>query len=124
MYMLPESFAEMPFEVFRSFKRGQFSIFDKPEEGGTSLSWELCQFLCRHFSDPQIPNPDSKEAYLTRLNYFMQFQQYIEQLEKCEHAQVHLLPSLLKAFDKRYIILISKNILRLCKARGFKEMSF
>jgi hypothetical protein len=31
--------------------------------------------------------------------------------------------TLLTAFDKRYLILVSKNFLRFSKGRGFKEIS-
>jgi hypothetical protein len=44
-------------------------------------------------------------------------------LEVNEHSRENLIPLLLKSFDKRYLILVSKNFLRFSKSRGFKEIS-
>lgn len=43
--------------------------------------------------------------------------------ERYDYAREHLIPTLMQAFDKRYLILISKNFLRFAKGRGFKEIS-
>lgn len=140
-YMLPESIVEMPFEVHRLFRRGNFSlyetqsdrdkypddcklIFGESGEVHSTLTSELIAFISRHFIDAKIPNPDLKEMYLTRLNFLMQFQQFIEIFERDKYAKTHLIQMLLKSFDKKNMFLVSKNFLRFCKGRGFKEISF
>lgn len=92
-HFIPESYLENPFEIFRSFKRGGYSFYETEQEEREmrevfpdyrkehSLPVTLASFLSRHFSDPSIPKPDFKETYLTRLNFFMQFQRYIDILE-------------------------------------------
>jgi hypothetical protein len=32
MYLLPESFVEVPFEIFRAFKRGCYSLYETETE--------------------------------------------------------------------------------------------
>ena len=32
LYLLPESIVEIPFEIFRLFKRGQFPLYESEEE--------------------------------------------------------------------------------------------
>jgi hypothetical protein len=32
IYLLPEKFVEVPFEIFRTFKRGQYSLYDTEAE--------------------------------------------------------------------------------------------
>lgn len=52
----------------------------------------------------------------------MQYQSYINLFENQEYAQQNLIPQLMKSFDKRYLILVTKNFLRFAKGRGFKEI--
>jgi hypothetical protein len=88
VYILPESFVEIPFEIFRAFKRGNVPLYETeieqtetyPEEyntvyqgdlKSTSFSFELVRFISKHFYDTKIANPDLKEIYLTRLNILL-----------------------------------------------------
>jgi len=86
IYILPENFVEIPFELFRAAKRGNIPLYDSEEERLTykeeyletsrldptsSLTYELVKFISRHFFDAKIANPDLKEVYLTRLNILM-----------------------------------------------------
>jgi hypothetical protein len=32
LYLLPENFVEIPFEVFRAFKRGQHSLYETEDD--------------------------------------------------------------------------------------------
>lgn len=89
----------------------------------STLAQEVVKFISRHFSDSRIANPDYKETYLTRLNYVMQFQHYIDLLQNTEYSSKNLIPVLLRSFDKRYLLLVCKNFLRFAKCRGFKEIS-
>ena len=89
-HFIPESFIDTPFEIFRSFKRGGYSLYETEQEEKemkeifpdyrreNSLTVTLASFRSTHFADPRIPKPDFKELYLTRLNFFMQFQSYID----------------------------------------------
>jgi hypothetical protein len=139
IYLLPEAIMEIPFEVFRGYRRSQTPLYESEEgkklygaetcahilghQTETSLTFELVKFISKHFIDPKIPNPDLKEVYLTRLNFLLQFQTIVEMFEKYPFAQDNLVPMLLKSFDKRTMYLVSKNFLRFSKARGFKEIS-
>ena len=81
------------------------------------------KFITKHFIDQSIPNPDLKEVYLTRLNFLLQFSTIVEMFERYDYAQQHLVPMLLRSFDKRTMYLVAKNFLRFSKGRGFKEIS-
>lgn len=86
-YILPEICAQIPFEIFRAYKRGNVPLhetenditFDQQEYNevykgifkNTTLARELVKFISRHFYDAKIANPDSKEIYLTRLNMLL-----------------------------------------------------
>jgi len=136
LYLLPESFLEIPFEFFRAAFRGGIPLYDSAEEQlrlkdeydevyqntSSSFSKELIKFISKHFFDPKIANPDLKDIYLTRLNIIMQKQIYVDLIEQCANAQENLVPLLMKSFDKRYLQLVSKNFLRFWKGRGFKEV--
>ena len=84
LYILPELFVEIPFEIFRVLKRSHMNMYESeegfkqfPQEAqkvlveGSSLTYELVKFITRHFMDAKIPNPDLKETYLTRLNFLL-----------------------------------------------------
>ena len=88
----------------------------------TTLPEECVKFISKHFFDEKIVNPDLKEVYLTRLNIMMQSQLYIDLFEKDEYSQKFLVPQLMKSFDKRFLLLVTKNFLRFSKGRGFKEV--
>lgn len=100
IYILPESFVEIPFEIFRAFKRGNIPLYETEQDKvqykeemiqvyknqRTTFSEELVRFIAKHFFDEKIANPDFKEIYLTRLNIMMQSQIYISMFEKDEHS--------------------------------------
>ena len=86
LYLLPESIVEIPFEIFRGYKRSNTPTYESEEgrkaygtqecsrvlaQDKTSLTYELVKFVSRHFIDSKIPNPDLKEVYLTRLNFLL-----------------------------------------------------
>jgi len=86
LYLLPEAIVEIPFEIFRGYRRSQTPMYESEEgrklygveecskilgQDQTSLTFELVKFITRHFIDPRIPNPDLKEVYLTRLNFLL-----------------------------------------------------
>jgi hypothetical protein len=139
LYILPDIFVEVPMEIFRAFKLGGCPLFDAKgsdpaallaphfphadEKNPSTLAKELVKLVARHFTDPRIPNPDLKDLYLRRLNYLMQFQEYLNLLEECDYSRANLVPMLFKALDKRYLQLVCKNFLRFAKCRGFKELS-
>jgi hypothetical protein len=86
IYILPEEFVQIPFDIFRASKRGNLPLYELESEKikyadeyeaiyknqQTTLSQELISFISRHFYDSKIVNPDLKELYLTRLNIMMQ----------------------------------------------------
>jgi len=43
-------------------------------------------------------------------------------IERCGYAQSNLIQDLMRSFDKKYLMLVSKNFLRFAKGRGFKEI--
>lgn len=110
MYILPEIFVQIPFEIFRTFKRAKISLYETPEEQkgmfrkeyeeiyfteeikNTSLSLELIKYISRHFYDSKIANPDMKEIYLTRLNVMLQYDSYIRMFEKHAYSCSNLIP--------------------------------
>ena len=89
VYIMPELFIEIPFDVFRAFKRGGTVLYETEEEKTykykeefeavyntpfllqTSFAKELIRYISKHFYDPKIANPDMKEIYLTRLNILL-----------------------------------------------------
>lgn len=86
---------------------------------------ELVTFICRHFLDERIANPDLKETYLVRMNILLQHNCFIKLFETQPYAQEHLVPMLMKSFSKiinlRHVV---KNMLRLAKGQGFKEIVY
>lgn len=86
IYILPEDFMSIPFDIFRASKRGCIPLYEQESEslklkeekeralGGfySTLSEELVSLISRHFYDEKIVNPDLKETYLTRLNILLQ----------------------------------------------------
>jgi hypothetical protein len=42
--------------------------------------------------------------------------------EKYDYAQENLIPLLMKSFDKKFLLLVTKNFLRFSKGKGFKEV--
>ncbi len=38
---------------------------------------EYITFVCSHLNDPQIPNPDTQEGFLTKLNLLLQYSHII-----------------------------------------------
>ena len=43
--------------------------------------------------------------------------------ENDEYSKQNLIPSLMRSFDKRFLLLVTKNFLRFSKGRGFKEVN-
>lgn len=86
---------------------------------------ELVTFISRHFIDDRIANPDLKELYLVRLNVLLQHNAFIKIFESQPFAQEHLVVMLMKSFTKNINIRhVTKNILRLAKGQGFKEIIY
>lgn len=131
---MPEQFVEIPFELFRSFKRAGSPLYEEPAEytrSGdeefyvygrrhettqfTSISADLAEFISKHFYDPLIANPDLKEQYLTRLNIFLQYQKYIEVFERMDYSRENLVRNLMQAFERKHIFPVCKNFLRFAK---------
>jgi len=84
VYAVPVLFVDIPFELFRAFKRAISSnesfeaLFNPPETkigilANTSFQQSLGTFVSRHFFDEKIANPDLKEMMIIRLNMFLQF---------------------------------------------------
>ena len=78
IYFIPENFAQIPYEMFRIFKRADISLLEEEDKNnfeselfvyGTQgkrnlfngISQELASFISRHFYDPLIANPELKE---------------------------------------------------------------
>lgn len=93
IYFMPETFVNIPYELFRVVKRSDIDLLEEEgknnkeselfvygTEGKSNLfngfSNELATFISRHFYDPLIANPDLKEQYLTRLNIMLQYSKY------------------------------------------------
>ena len=112
-YFLPEKFVRMPFETVRAMKRARVTLYENDLKDGqefekykeeyeqisryqnhqeTSLPNEIVKYVSRHFSDPKIANPDFKETYLTRLNFLLQFQRYVDLFERDEFSRENLIP--------------------------------
>ena len=82
-------------------------------------------FISKHFIDDRIANPDLKEIYLVRLNILLQHNQFIKLFEQQDFAQEHLIIMLMKSFQKNINLRhVTKNILRLAKGQGFKEIIY
>jgi len=78
-----------------------------------------------HFFDPKIANPDLKEVMIIRLNMLLQYQDLIKTLESDSSAQNFLVPLMLESFgDRRWLCHTVKNLLRLSKGQGFKEITY
>ena len=82
VYAVPVLFVDIPFELFRAFKRAISSnenfedMFNPPETkigilANTSFQQSLGTFVSRHFFDEKIANPDLKEMMIIRLNMFL-----------------------------------------------------
>lgn len=82
VYAVPVLFVDIPFELFRAFKRAISSndnfedMFNPPETkigilANTSFQKSLGTFVSRHFFDEKIANPDLKEMMIIRLNMFL-----------------------------------------------------
>lgn len=82
-------------------------------------------FLLRHFCDPKIANPDTKEVMVIRMNCLLQYQDGIEILQKDPFAEQHFVKHLLICLEDRRIITHTvKNFLRMSKGRGFMEIIY
>lgn len=75
--------------------------------------------------DDRIANPDLKEHYLVRLNTLLQHNHFIKLFEQNPFAQYNLIPMLMRSFAKGINLRhASKNILRLAKGQGFREIIY
>jgi len=154
VYMLPDHVIQIPFEVLRMIKResqiiigsgmpiclpnyGQgisaeqeklfqgYILEDQQSPLQQTFYQEIVTFLSRHFIDDRIANPDLKEIYLVRLNILFQYNQFIKTFEGQDFAQENLILMLMRSFGKNINLRhVTKNILRLAKGQGFKEIVY
>lgn len=69
-------------------------MYNTQELVKTSYALELIKYISKHFFDAKIANPEVKEAYLTRLNMMLQYDEYIKMLENYSYSRSSLIPQL------------------------------
>lgn len=133
--MLPELLPKIPFEIFRIFLRARVDLQEDQKDklsqlyqgclSQSTFKSELCKFIAKNFFNAKIANPDLKELMIIRLNMMLQHQDCINQLEKDPYSQQHLVPVMLSSLgDQRWDCHTLKNVLRLQKGKGFKEIVY
>ena len=86
---------------------------------------ELVTFISKHHIDDRIANPDLKEMYLVRLNVLLQHNHFIQLFQEESYAQENFIVMMMKSFIKNINLRhVTKNILRLAKGQGFKEIIY
>ena len=86
---------------------------------------ELVTFISKHHIDDRIANPDLKEMYLVRLNVLLQHNHFIQLFQEEVYAQENFILMMMKSFIKNINLRhVTKNILRLAKGQGFKEIIY
>lgn len=85
----------------------------------------MVTFISKHHIDDRIANPDLKEMYLVRLNVLLQHNHFIKLFQEDMYAQENFIIMIMKSFIKNINLRhVTKNILRLAKGQGFKEIIY
>jgi hypothetical protein len=71
-----------------------------------------------------IVHPDLKEVNMARLNVMLNYQIYVDIMEKDDLIKEEVIVGLMRSFDRKLIHLVTKNLLRFCKGDGFKEIVY